>query len=99
MSDSTYCSNCCQNIESSKFFLHERMCLINIKKCPKCNKPFTIEDLEDHINKEHGETECEYCKKKFPNLEIDNHKKICDSKMVPCSYCELAVLLGELKEH
>lgn len=94
-----YCSNCCQNIESSKFFLHERMCSQNIKKCPKCNKPFTIEDLDDHIQEAHGECECEYCKRKFPNSEIDKHRKKCDSKLVPCAYCEMLIVLGEIKEH
>ena len=38
-------------------------------------------------------------KKNCSKGEIENHKKRCDSKMVPCSYCELDVLLGELKEH
>ena len=97
--DTKYCSNCCQKIESSKFFLHERMCSLNVKKCPKCNKPFTVQDLEDHMEDVHGETECEYCNKKYPNSEIEKHRKRCDSKMVPCSYCEMEVLLGELKEH
>ena len=94
-----YCSNCCKNINASTFFLHERMCSINVKKCPKCNKPFTIDDLEDHIQEVHSLVDCEYCKKKFPKNEIDNHQKKCDSKMVPCAYCELNILLGELKEH
>ena len=94
-----YCSNCCQQIKASIFFLHERMCSLNVKKCPKCNKPFTIDDLEEHMNEAHGETECEYCNKKYPNSEIEKHRKKCDSKMVPCSYCELEVLLGELKDH
>ena len=100
MSESTkYCSNCCKNIESSKFFMHERMCSINVKKCPKCKKPFTVDDLDEHIHQEHGETECEFCNKKFANSEIEKHRKKCDSKMVPCAYCELTVFLGELKEH
>jgi hypothetical protein len=94
-----YCSNCCKNINAATFFLHKRMCSINVKKCPKCNKPFTVDDLEDHIKEVHTEIECEFCKKKFLKSEIDNHKKRCDSKMVPCSYCEMDVLLGELKEH
>ena len=64
-----YCSNCCQNIEAAKFFLHERMCSINVKKCPKCNKPFTIEDLEDHMKEVHTDVECEFCKKKYPKLK------------------------------
>ena len=97
--ETKYCSNCCQNIEASKFFLHERMCSQNIKKCPHCNKPFTIEDLDDHIEEEHGESECEYCNKKFPNSEIDKHRKKCDSKLVPCAFCEMLIVLGEIKEH
>ena len=97
--DKKYCSNCCQNIEASKFFLHERMCSVNVKKCPKCNKPFTVEDLEEHINEVHCEGECEFCKKKFPKIDLEKHKKKCDYKMVPCSFCELEVLLGELREH
>ena len=97
--DTKYCSNCCKNIESRIFFMHERMCSINVKKCPKCNKPFTIEDLEEHIQQDHGETVCEFCNKKFANSEIEKHSKMCDSKMVPCAYCELTLLLRELKEH
>ena len=94
-----YCPNCCKNISAATFFLHERMCSINVKKCPKCNKPFTVDDLQDHIQEAHTEVECEYCKKKFSKGEIENHKKRCDSKLVVCSFCELNVLLGELKEH
>lgn len=99
VNDIKLCPNCGQNIDASKFFLHERMCSLNIKKCPKCNKPFTVDELEEHMEEAHGEAECEYCKKKFPKMEIENHKKKCDSKMVPCSYCELDILLSELKEH
>ena len=99
VNDKKYCSNCGQNIEATKFFLHERMCSMNVKKCPKCNKPFTIEDLEEHINDAHTEGECEFCKKKFPKIDLENHKNKCDHKMVPCKFCELEVLLGELKDH
>ena len=94
-----YCSNCCKNINAATFFLHERMCSLNVKKCPKCNKPFTIDDLEDHMIEAHTDVECEFCKQKFSKSDIDNHKKRCDSKMVPCSFCEMDVLFGELKEH
>lgn len=94
-----YCSNCCKNINAATFFLHERMCSINVKKCPKCRKPFTVDDLEDHIQEVHTEVECEYCKKKYVRSEIDKHKNTCDSKLVSCPFCELSVLLGELKEH
>ena len=55
-----YCSNCCKNINAATFFLHERMCSINVKKFHKCNIPFTIVDLEEHMEKVHSEIECEY---------------------------------------
>ena len=94
-----YCSNCCKKINAATFFLHERMCSQNVKKCPKCNKPIIIEDLEDHIQEEHTEVECEYCKKKFSQGEIDKHKNKCDYKMVPCYFCEMDIILRDLKEH
>ena len=94
-----YCSNCCQRIEKSKFFLHERMCSINVKKCPKCNQPFTVEDLDEHMKKEHSEVICDLCKKKFNIKEYEKHKNSCDCRMVPCKYCELEFLYKELKEH
>ena len=97
--DTKYCSNCCQKIESSKFFLHERMCSINVKKCPKCNKPFTVTDLDDHIEEVHSEIPCDFCKKNFSKIEIEIHKKKCDMRLVPCSYCEMEINFGELKEH
>ena len=97
--ETVYCSNCCQRIEKSKFFLHERMCTTNVKKCPKCNKPFTVEDIEEHMIKEHSEVICELCKRKFNIKEYENHKNNCDCRMVPCKYCELEFLYKELKEH
>ena len=98
-SETIYCSNCCQRVEKSKFFLHERMCIVNVKKCPECNQPFTIEDIEEHIKNEHSEVTCDLCKRKFNIKEIENHKNNCDCRMVPCKYCELEFLYKELKEH
>ena len=57
------CSNFCNYINATTFFLHERMCSLNIKKCPKFNKPFTIDDLKEHIQEIHKEIECEFYKK------------------------------------
>ena len=52
-----YCSNCESNIPISKYILHERMCSINVKKCPICKKPITVEDIEDHNKEFHFELE------------------------------------------
>jgi hypothetical protein len=95
----TLCPNCDQNIENSKYFLHERMCSLNVKKCPKCNTPFNIDDLSDHIKQVHSYIICDLCNNKFPNGEIEEHKRNCLYQLVPCRYCELNVLLKELEEH
>ena len=93
------CPNCDQNIESSKYFLHERMCFLNVKKCPKCNKPYNIDDLNDHIQSAHSYTICDLCNIKIPNSEIEEHKNNCLCQLTPCKYCQLNVILKELEEH
>ena len=95
----TLCPNCDQEIENAKYFLHERMCSLNVKKCPKCNKPFNIDDLNEHIKLVHSYIICDLCNNKFLNCEIEEHKKNCVYRLVPCRYCELSVLLKELEEH
>lgn len=95
----TLCPNCDQEIENSKYFLHERMCSLNVKKCPKCNKPFNLDDLNEHIKLVHSYAICDLCNNKFPNGEIENHKQNCEYRLVPCKYCELNVFLKELDEH
>ena len=95
----TFCENCSQYIESSKFFLHERMCSLNVKKCPKCNKPFSIDDLEDHIKQEHSLIICDLCNITFNKSEIEKHRANCNYRLIPCKYCELNVIFQELEEH
>ena len=93
------CPNCDQNIEKAKFFLHERMCSLNVKKCPKCNKPFNNDDLNEHIKSEHTYIVCDLCNIKFPNSIIEEHKNNCSCRLFPCKYCELNVMFKELEEH
>ena len=97
--NTTLCQNCEQHIESSKYFLHERMCSQNVKKCPKCNKPYNIDDLNEHIISVHSFTTCELCTIKILNSELKEHIKNCPCKLIPCKYCQLSVLLKELEEH
>ena len=59
--EKTFCQNCSQYIETSKYFLHERMCSLNVKKCSKCGKVFNIDDLDEHMKSEHSFTICDLC--------------------------------------
>ena len=93
------CENCSQYIESSKFFLHERMCSLNVKKCPKCNKPFNIDEMDEHIKLEHSYVICDLCGIKCSQGEFEKHKINCSCRLVPCKYCELNVIYQELTEH
>lgn len=95
----TLCKNCLQHIESSKIFLHERMCYINVKRCPKCEKPFNIDDLNDHVEYEHSLSKCDLCGKEYIRKELDNHKINCEYRLIPCKYCQLNVIFIELEEH
>ena len=95
----TFCQNCLQYIESSKFILHERMCSINVKKCPKCEKPYNLDDLDDHIKFEHSFLSCDLCGNKFIAKELEGHKINCDFRLIPCKYCELNVIFQEIEEH
>lgn len=97
--EKTFCQNCSQYIESSKFFLHERMCSLNVKKCPKCDKPFNLDDLDEHIKLEHSFEVCDLCNGKFKKNEIEKHKINCDYRLISCKYCELNVIFLELEEH
>ena len=95
----TKCDNCDKLIEQSKMLLHERFCKLNIKKCTICKSPVLIEEYEDHMDENHQEIECEFCKKMFSNADIEAHKRQCDCQLIYCMYCEMQVPKREKKEH
>ena len=49
----TKCSNCDKEIDSNKFFLHERFCEINVRKCSICKEPVQKDEYEAHKSIEH----------------------------------------------
>ena len=75
------------------------MCSLNVKKCPKCDKAFNLDDIDEHMKSEHSFTVCDLCGLKFTNNEITYHKTNCDYRLVPCKFCELNVIYLELEEH
>ena len=50
----TKCSNCDKEIDSNKFFLHERFCEINVRKCSICKEPVQKDEYEEHKSVEHA---------------------------------------------
>ena len=77
----TKCSNCDKEIDSNKFFLHERFCEINVRKCSICKEPVQKDEYEEHKSVEHADPICAFCHKAFPNTEYDSHIKNCSKKL------------------
>ena len=95
----TKCSNCDKEIDSNKFFLHERFCEINVRKCSICKEPVQKDEYEEHKSVEHADPICAFCHKAFPNTEYDSHIKNCSKKLYECQYCGLFMNQNELKDH
>ena len=95
----TKCSNCDKEIDSNKFFLHERFCEINVRKCSICKEPVQKDEYEEHRSVEHADPICAFCHKAFPNTEYDSHIKNCSKKLYECQYCGLFMNQNELKDH
>ena len=95
----TFCQNCSRYIESSKYVLHERMCSLNVKRCPKCDKPFNLDDLDEHLKLDHTLVACDLCGNKYIVRELENHKMNCEYRLITCKFCELSVIFQELEEH
>ena len=91
------CENCGKEIESYKMILHERFCKINIRKCPECNEPIQIDELEEHKIMKHQKQKCEKCGQSFLLPELKTHP--CTKKMVECHFCGLFMEKNELTEH
>ena len=67
------CSNCKQNILSSKMFLHEGFCLRNNTFCPKCKKVILKKEYETHIK-----NNCEEINKEPQNTNKEHNLVIKD---------------------
>ena len=95
----TKCSNCDKEIETNIFFLHERFCSLNVRKCSICNEPIQKDEYEEHKLLDHPKPKCTFCHLDFPNSEIESHLKICPKKLYECQYCGLYMNKNELNDH
>ena len=95
----TKCSNCDKEIETNIFFLHERFCSLNVRKCSICNEPIQKDEYEEHKLLDHPKPKCTFCHLEFPDSEIESHLKICPKKLYECQYCGLYMNKNELNDH
>ena len=95
----TKCSNCDKEIDSSIYFLHERYCSINIRKCSICNEPIQKDEYDEHKLLDHPLPKCTFCHITLPEKELESHLKTCTKKLYECKYCGLYMNQNELKEH
>jgi hypothetical protein len=79
--------------------LHERYCVLNVKKCIHCGEIINIEDEQEHVNEKHVDVTCEFCQGKFPKQEIKTHTANCVERQVECKFCALGISFKDRKEH
>ena len=95
----TKCTNCDKEIETSIFFLHERFCSINVRKCSICNEPIQKEEYDEHKLLDHPKPKCTFCHLTFSPGELETHIETCTKKLFECKYCGLYMNKNELQEH
>ena len=95
----TKCTNCDKEIETRIFFLHERYCTLNVRKCSICKEPVQKDEYEEHKILEHQKPKCTFCHLSFSNEELEEHIKNCSKKLYECQYCGLYMNKNELAEH
>lgn len=49
-----FCNNCEKSLPDDKFDLHLGYCRRNIKRCNECNRPYDINDAEQHEEDYHN---------------------------------------------
>ena len=74
----TKCSNCDKDIDSNIFFLHERFCSINVRKCSICNEPIQKDEYEEHKLLDHPNPKCKFCHLTFSSF----FSKLCLSFLI-----------------
>lgn len=79
-----HCENCRQEIEKSKFALHQGFCLKNLSYCPTCSEVILKTDFEKHLethkNKQKKE---ETCNHQHDGLTAhEKHCPTCKSKKI-----------------
>ena len=92
-----FCTNCRQDIEESKIFLHQRFCFQNIKYCEKCQEGIVIEEYEEHclqhsLPKEESKSNSKELKRSLTLKRVESSK-------IGCQYCGFFCSYGELEEH
>lgn len=79
--------------------MHERFCVMNVKKCCICNEPINIDEEEEHVTEFHSEIACKHCKKSFKKDILAEHMIKCDQKEIECKYCLLNVTIRDKRDH
>ena len=92
-----FCSNCHCDIDDSKFFLHQRFCIQNIKYCEQCEEGIIIEEYEEHCKNHNKKSE----EKKRASKELRDSLTLSrvNSSKIGCEFCGYFCGFDELEEH
>ena len=94
-----FCSNCHCDIDESKFFLHHRFCVQNIKYCEQCEEGIVIEEYEEHCKNHNKKKENEESRRASKQSRDSLTLSRVESSKIGCQYCGYFCSFTEIEEH
>ncbi|XP_074153833.1 XIAP-associated factor 1 [Sminthopsis crassicaudata] len=97
--DLRLCTNCERKVPSTYFLLHEAHCLRFRAICPECKEVILKEEMKDHQENGHKQTQCSLCLQSMQKYLLEAHEAECPERPIECEFCGRAVPLSGLEEH
>lgn len=66
-----FCSK--KDIPKQNYDIHEIHCRRNLRLCKKCEEPFPISEMDEHMDEYHALVECK-CKVKVEKSQLEKHE-------------------------
>ena len=93
------CPICSQQIEVSKFRMHDIGCSRQNYKCKECGACVAKADKEDHEEEEHTKITCENCAFSAIKFKYGDHETKCPKKPQPCDFCDKTIPFHDKQDH
>ena len=93
------CGLCEQDIEVSKFRMHDIGCSRQNYKCKQCGACVAKCEKEEHDEEEHVSITCEYCAFTAQKYKYGDHAEKCTQKPRACEFCGKTIQFIDYNDH
>ena len=97
--ETKHCPICSQDIDASKFRMHEMGCARQNYKCKTCGQCVAKADREEHEEDCLKEIVCEHCNVKVFNYELETHNRKCEMQPLDCQFCGKKIKITDFENH